>query len=61
MPDLYRINLADQIAEVEREVKLREKVYPHQVATKRLSQDRADWQIAVMREVAASLRLLNLE
>jgi hypothetical protein len=59
MPDLYRVTLNDQMAEVDREIKLREKVYPHQVAAKKLSQERADWQLAVLREVAATLRLLD--
>ena len=57
--DIFRITLNDQIAAVDREIAMRERVYPRQVLIKKLTQDEADWQIAVMREVAATLRLLD--
>lgn len=66
MSDLFGgtlpITLPAQIAEVEREIKLRQRVYPRWVGLGKLSQMQADRQIEVMRAVAESLhRLIGLE
>lgn len=45
-----------QIAEVEREIALRRRVYPRWIASGRMSQPAADRQIAVMGAVLESLR-----
>ena len=42
------ITLADQIRCVERELGYRRKVYPHLVATKRMSQGAMEREVAVM-------------
>lgn len=37
----------------ERELKMRERVYPHRIEGGRMSQAKADHEIAIMREIAA--------
>jgi hypothetical protein len=59
MSDLFPITLGDQIAEAEREVRMREEVYPRQVAAGRLTKARADVQLARMRAVRDTLRLVE--
>lgn len=59
MPDLFPITLADEIAEVEREIAMRRKVYPRWVETKRMGQQQADRHIAVMEAVLERLRALQ--
>jgi hypothetical protein len=49
------INLEEQIAEVRREIAMRERLYPHYVATKRTTKTKADHQLAVMRAVLRTL------
>ncbi len=51
--------LAEQIAEVEREVRYREVYYEHRVATQKMSQRMADQKIATMRAVLETLRGLR--
>jgi hypothetical protein len=53
--------LDEQIAEVEREIKMREQVYPGMVRLKKLSQVKADRQIAVMKAVLGRLRQFQAE
>jgi len=50
--------LDEQIAEVDREIKMRISVYARNVEAKKMSQAKADQQIACMRAVAATLREL---
>jgi hypothetical protein len=49
------ITLSDQIASVQREIRMRSKVYPRWVADKKLTQSKADHEIAAMRAVLATL------
>lgn len=53
-----RVSLAQQIEELERERKLREGVYPRQVASGKLRQSVADYQIARLEAAKASLAWL---
>jgi hypothetical protein len=48
--------IRDQIKCVEREIAMRKSAYPKWVAAKRLSQLRADAEIATMEEVLATLK-----
>jgi hypothetical protein len=59
--DLFPIGLDDEIAEVQRELDLRAVVYPHWVRSRRLKQEKADRQIAVLRAVLSRLRALAAE
>jgi hypothetical protein len=52
MPDLFPVTLDEMVREVEREITLRRRVYPRAVASKRMSQDKADKQIAIMEAVS---------
>lgn len=52
------IPVAAQIAELERELSLRARVYPRWVEQGRLAQDAADEQIAAMRAAVRSLQIL---
>lgn len=54
-------SLADQVACVEREIALRERVYPRWVQVKRLTQEAADRELDRMRAVLHTLRLAQLE
>ena len=58
MSQLFPPTLTEQIAEVEREIKMRRVVYPRHVAAKSVSQQRADRQIAVMEAVLETLRMV---
>ena len=51
MPDLLPVTDGDMLAEVERELKMRENVYPRFVARGTLSQQKADRQIERMEAV----------
>jgi len=55
MSDFFQPSKVDQIAEVKREIALRERVYPKWVEAGRLKQDKADRQLAIMRAVLATL------
>lgn len=59
MTDLLPISLEDQIACVKRELRLRTTTYPKWVAAKRLRQDAADREIAVMTAVLETLQGLR--
>ena len=50
-----RIPLTAQIIEVDREIKMRQHVYPRRVADRKMSQAAADSHIAAMRAVIGSL------
>lgn len=54
--DLFPVSIADQIAELERELSLRQRVYPEFVRAKRLSQRNADLQIARLQAAIDTLR-----
>lgn len=56
MPELFPVPLAEQIAEVEREIAMRESVYPRWVELKRISQAKADRQFAAMSAALETLR-----
>ena len=53
------ISLAQQIEEVEREIALRERVYPHQVASGKMRQSVADYHLDRMRAVFRTLTWLQ--
>jgi len=53
-------SLAAQIAEVEREIAMRRRVYPGQVARGKMRQGEADVLISRMEDVLVSLRKLQL-
>lgn len=55
------IPLADQIAAVRREIAMREQAYPGWVAAARMTQQKADQQIAAMRAVLATLEAVAEE
>lgn len=55
MDDLLPITVDDMIAEIERELKQRSRVYPRLVSSGKLAKDRADRQVKVMRAVRAHL------
>ena len=52
MSDLFPITIDDEIQELEREIVLRKRVYPRWVAAGRLTQGKADRQIAVLKSAA---------
>lgn len=56
--DLLPITVAEMINEIEREIGLREWVYPGLVERKKLRQAKADRQIAIMRAVLDHLKSL---
>jgi hypothetical protein len=56
MADLLPIALVELIACVEREVRMRERVYPRQVANGQMTQEKANREIALMQQVAMFLR-----
>lgn len=56
MNGLFAVTIEEQIAEVERELKLREHVYPRWVAEKKMRQEKADKCMAAMRAVLDTLR-----
>lgn len=49
-------SLQEQIEEVEREITMREKVYPRQVMLKKMSQENSDQKISLMRAVLQTLK-----
>lgn len=53
------IPIADQLAEVEREVRDRERRYPDRVARGRLKPETAERKLAEMRAVAATIRFIS--
>lgn len=61
MNDLIAPNIDDQIRCVEREIGMRERVYPRWVENKKMSQNKADNEIATMRAVLDTLRRLKVK
>jgi hypothetical protein len=59
MPMTESISIADQIAEVKRELALRKTVYPHLIYKGRLTQSQADQQMASMGAVLDTLLRLS--
>jgi hypothetical protein len=57
--ELFPPTLDDQIACVEREIKLRRRVYPRRIANGQMTQALADKQIMLMEAVADSLRWMK--
>jgi hypothetical protein len=55
------VSLKSQIAEVEYELKMRRRVYPHQVAIRKMKQGEADMRIAHMTAVLETLRKMEEE
>lgn len=49
-------NLRDAVVAVEREIVMRHAVYPRRVTAKKMSQAKADWEIACMELVLANLK-----
>ncbi len=58
MTELFEIGLHDMIGEVERELRMRQQVYPRRVAERKMRQAEADRQIAVMRAVLDRLKAM---
>ena len=60
MADLERmqrlVDLAKQIACIEREIGFRGRVYPRWVASGKMKQEKADYEIAAMRAVLETLK-----
>ena len=54
------ISIAEQITSVEREIRMREKVYPRWVERKKLSQAKADHEMAAMHAVLETLRKVQV-
>ena len=62
MPDLFAgepMTLQDQIAVVEREIRMRERVYPRWVAAMRMTSDAADFQTRGMLAVLQTLKTVE--
>lgn len=55
MPDLFPRTLDEQIACVEREIRMRERNYPRWVENGKLSQEKADREIELMKAVSRTL------
>jgi len=53
------VPITDQIAEVERELRQRERLYPKWIAEGRIKQDTADAKLRALRAAALSLRFLG--
>ena len=57
MSDLFPVTVEDMLAECEREIALRRRVYPRWIETGRISQQKADRQIEVLKALVMHLRL----
>lgn len=55
------ISIARQIQCVEREISMRQRVYPKQIACGRMAKETADNEIAAMKAVLATLKLAQLK
>jgi len=51
-----RLDNAAKLACIEREIKMRERVYPRWVAAGKMSQEKADLELEVMRAIAEDYR-----
>jgi uncharacterized membrane protein len=56
MADLFPPTLDELVACAEREVRFREYVYPRRVAAKRMTQEKAEKEIALMLAIVEELR-----
>ena len=54
-------SIAEQIASVEREIRMRERVYPRWVEQRRMMKKTAEHEIACMRAVLATLQRIAAE
>lgn len=52
------ISIEQQIAAVQREIRMRERVYPRRVSDRKMTQQLADRELAAMRAVLATLEAL---
>lgn len=52
-------SIDEQVAEVERELHLREELYPKWVLARKMTQSRADRQIGLMRAVLVNMKRLK--
>ena len=59
MTDLFPITIAEEIAELERELGMRRHVYPRLVGAGKMPQAKADRQIALMASAIESLHRLK--
>ena len=59
MADMFAPTLNEQIAELERELAMRERAYPRWIAAKTLKQDVADRQVARLKASIATLSRLR--
>jgi hypothetical protein len=56
MADLFPPTIVELVACAEREVRFREFVYPRRIATKRMTPEKAEREIALMRAIVEELR-----
>lgn len=56
MAELFPIGLDEQIVSVEREIVMRQNVYPRRVSDRKMTQQKADKEIAAMQAVLATLK-----
>lgn len=56
MAELFEITIQDMIGEVERELRLRQTVYPRRISERKMRQSEADRHMALMRAVLAKLK-----
>jgi len=56
MADLFPPTLAELIAAAEREVRFREFVYPRQVATGKMTPEKAEKEISLMKAIVEELK-----
>jgi hypothetical protein len=56
MAELFPPQLDDLIAAAEREVRFREYVYPRRIAQKRMTPEKAEREIALMRAIVEELK-----
>ena len=54
--EFHTLSIAAQIKSVEREIAMRQEVYPHRVASGKMKQTTADYEISAMRAVLETLR-----
>jgi hypothetical protein len=59
MPELFGISLHEQIAEVERELAMRKRVYARDIAAKRVSRSTADRRLDTMEAVLTTLKMVS--
>ena len=50
------ISTEEKIAALEREIAMRRRVYPNRVAEKKMTQQKADYELRVMEQILADLR-----